>query len=399
MIKKIEFSILFFFLVLICYSIFSYSLTDPNLVITSWQPYWQFQQLIWQKLFHNQLALTTSYAVLVSLLVLTYGQIIKHVDKITLKKMILLFVVLLLPLLFSYNALSHDVFNYMFNAKMILVYNANPHHQVALDFPPYGYGWTVLSLLPYAMGLGKFVTTWLAFRGFAVLSIALLLGAIVKTAQLMRIKLSNSQLALLFFNPLLLLEVVSNMHNDLWMIAPAVMSLGILSRKDDQNIWSKIAISGVLLGLSISIKLATVVLLPLWLVLVIKNTAFMSKLDKQSYQLFSIISNFWPGLASLGLFIPLLTQRSKQFLPWYLLWVMAWWPLMQTVKKYPKLSYWQNIWKIVILILSVTVIYRYLPWLWQGDFSGQVEWQQKMITWIPFLFAIIGVPLYEKLKK
>src|SRR5690606_25384890 len=30
---------------------FSYALTDPNLVLSTWQPYWQWQQQMWQTWF------------------------------------------------------------------------------------------------------------------------------------------------------------------------------------------------------------------------------------------------------------------------------------------------------------------------------------------------------------
>jgi hypothetical protein len=414
MIQKLALSLIFFFLAVTGYSFFSYSLTDPNLVITPWHPYWQFQQFMWQAFFHNRLLLSVSYAGLITILILSYVAVVRQANQLSTKMLILLFVVITAPLLFSYNALSHDVFNYMFNAKMVTLYQANPHQQVALDFPnddwvrfmhnthtpaPYGYGWTSLSLLPYGLGMGKFITTWLAFRGFAIISIGMLWLAITKTAQYLKMSLSNRQLAILFFNPLLILEVISNMHNDLWMIAPAMISLGLISQQQTRGFWRLVLLSGSLLAISVSIKLATIVLVPIWIVLLINQTSWKDKLGLRAKQVGMIIAIFWPALASLALFVPLLTERSKQFLPWYLLWVMAWWPLMQAVKKYPRLSYWQTIWKRVIIILSLVVLFRYMPWLWQGDFFGPVEYHQKLIVWLPFVLALVGVPIYEKLNK
>ncbi len=58
---------------------------------------------------------------------------------------------------------SYDVFNYLFNAKMVWIYQVNPHIHAAIEFSrdpmlrfmqnvhtpaPYGYGSTALSLIP-----------------------------------------------------------------------------------------------------------------------------------------------------------------------------------------------------------------------------------------------------------
>jgi len=239
---------------------------------------------------------------------------------------------------------------------------------------PYFYGWTGLSLLPYFLGGGKFSITWLSFRLFSFLSFGLLSFSLIKN-----IKKQNIWLLILLLNPLLLIEVVSNAHNDLWMMAPAItaMLLIITNKKTSKTI----LLSLLLLLFSASIKLATLALIPIWLALVLPWKKVWPKLHE-------FILSSWPFLTSILLFLPLLTPRSKQFLPWYLIWSLVWLPLIN--KK------WQS-WKISLLILSISSMFRYIPYLWMGNYDGDVIWQQQLITWVPFvLFWIVNFP-YRKL--
>jgi len=386
--NKLNRHLLLYFLLLVIYTVFSYSLTAPNLVLTSWSPYWQFQTWMWNSFFNNRLLLTNSYLILLISLFITYFNIIKIWPK---KQKMSWWVPLLIasPLIFSNNALSYDIFNYIFNAKMVVVYQANPHLQTALNFAtdnwtrfmhnthtpaPYFYGWTGLSLLPYFLGGGKFSITWLSFRLFSFLSFGLLSFSLIKN-----IKKQNIWLLILLLNPLLLIEVVSNAHNDLWMMAPAItaMLLIITNKKTSKTI----LLSLLLLLFSASIKLATLALIPIWLALVLPWKKVWPKLHE-------FILSSWPFLTSILLFLPLLTPRSKQFLPWYLIWSLVWLPLIN--KK------WQS-WKISLLILSISSMFRYIPYLWMGNYDGDVIWQQQLITWVPFvLFWIVNFP-YRKL--
>lgn len=373
--------LLFYFLLLIIYTVFSYSLTSPNLVLTSWTPYWRFQTWMWSNFFNNRQLLTYSYLALMIPLFVTYFKIIKSWPK---KQNISWWLPLLIasPLVLSNNALSYDVFNYIFNAKMVVVYQANPHLQTALDFAadnwtrfmhnthtsaPYFYGWTGLSLLPYFLGGGKFLPTWIIFRLFSFLSLGLLSFSLVTNSK-------NKQgiwLPLLLFNPLLLIEVVSNVHNDLWMMVPALVAMVLITQK---RTGKNILVSLTLLLLSASIKLATVALLPLWLALVLPW-------EKAWPKLHNFVTNNWAFLASLVMFLPLLTPRSKQFLPWYLVWSLIWLPLIN--KKW-------RAWKASLVILAISSMLRYAPHLWFGNYEGEVIHQQQLITWVPLiLFWII----------
>lgn len=367
------------------YALFSYSLTDPNLVITSWQPYWRFQQWMWVHFFQNAQLLTITYGLLITSFFGVYFTGLRLLKQSTqpiqpqqLKKLFIAILLAISPLFLSYNALSHDIFNYMFNAKMVLIYQANPHVTVALDYAsdnwtrfmhnthtpaPYGYGWTALSLIPYALGFSKFLSTWLLFRAFALLSIGLLFLVLQKLSQVMLKKdLSPFAYWLVFLNPLLLIEVISNQHNDLWMMVPALASMLLILEKPKKQLWGKLLLSAVLLAFSASIKFATLVLAPIWVIGVLR-LLWPTWRQKVS----------WPTLAlfsSILLFLPLLTARSQQFLPWYLLWSLVWLPLIK-----PRL------WRAWLVAFSVSALVRYIPWLLAGGFTDQVLAQQKWLVW------------------
>ncbi|OIP74430.1 MAG: hypothetical protein AUK08_01445 [Candidatus Pacebacteria bacterium CG2_30_36_39] len=392
------------FLVSFFYSLFSYSLTDPNLVLTSWAPYWNFQQWMWQTFFHNSNLLTSSFLLLVVGYFLVYFLGLKNLKteiNINPTKFFIKILFALSPLFFSYNALSHDVFNYIFNAKMAVVYQADPHQQVALDFPqdnwlrfmhnthtpaPYGYGWTIFSILPYLVGFNKFLPTWFIFKALAWLSYILLFLVL----KLLIYKVSNRKITaadvwLVFANPLVIIEILSNLHNDFWMLIPAIISMVLVIKKPKRIPITVSVISLFFLGFSISTKFVTILLLPLWLYWFIgwffenplRNDLLKKVVEKNLFLFISLI-----------LFIPLFTLRSQQFLPWYLTWSIIWLPLISYLP-----------WKKLVLAFSLSGLLRYLPWLLAGGFANNVISQQKYITWLGGVIFFGLLIISEKFKK
>ncbi len=389
---RMKFPLICFFLLLIIFSLFSYSLTHPSLVLLGWQPYWNFQTWMWKTFYNNRQLLAYSYVGIVSLLFATYLWILRTGErtklKISWRQAAVAFAVIITPLIFSYNALSSDVFNYIFNAKMVLVYKANPHTVAAqlysydpwtrfmtntYSWAPYGYGWTAISLLPYPLGLGKFLPTWLIYRLFSVLSLGLLfLTYLYFSKHFQKEKFSLYDAALIFLHPLILIEIISNSHNDIWMMWMAILSLGMMLKKDRK--WWHILLSAVLLGTSTTIKLGTMMLEPIWLALLIRPWIKIPAKNKLISTGLRLWDEHWPTLASMAMLIPLMTPRSRQFHAWYLTWVMVWLPF---IKFKP--------WKYMVLWFSFFTMLRYVPWLLTDQFGDAIEFQQKMINWIPFI--------------
>lgn len=376
------------------FSIFSYSLTDPNLVLSNNEVYWQFQQWMWHSFFDNPLLQGRLFTFIFSYLVVTYLLLTKYIiqQNISKKFFYILLTFTSIPLFFSYNALSHDIFNYIFNAKMVWYYNLDPHIHTAIEKSyddwlrfmhnvhtpaPYGYGWTAISLIPSILGFNKFVLTLINFKLLSLFSYIFLVFITIKKNK------NNSTLLLL--NPLLLIEVISSGHNDLFMMIPAFIALELVSKKRNIKIYT---ISILLFIFSVSIKFATLALLPLCVLLLLSHhNAFFKK-----YIACINLEKYWPLYASLLSFIPLLTERSQQFHPWYLIWPLIW------IVYFPSsndLKSWFTYWKLALVVLSFSSLFRYIPWIQTGGFSSTVIAQQKMVTWIPLLlFTIIYIFLY-----
>ena len=377
-----------YFLLFLIFTIFSFVLTDPNLILLKSDYFISFQTYLWQNFLPRQNARTIFYGILIFLIFTNYILILKNWPKLNLhsrKNFWKFLIIISLPLVFSYNALSHDLFNYIFNAKMVIEFGANPHFKTALDFAddpmlrfmnnihtpaPYGYGWTALSLLPYLAGLGKFSLTFLVFKIFALFSLILTLLILEKFYK----KVDYFQLALLFLNPLFLIEILSSAHNDLWMLAPTLLATYLAINFNNKKLF-KIFLIIILMIFSISIKYATIILLPFLVYLIYKDK--LEKVIKLPYIF---------DLMSLALFLPLLTERSRYFLPWYLIWSLIFLPLMK------------NPWlRQLLIVFSLSSLLRYLPWLYYLPWmsfhldSSNLFPLQKIVTWsIPGFYLLLS---------
>lgn len=341
--KVIFFFIVSYFLLFVIYSFFSYSLTDPNLIFFNNETFIKFQTFMWTTFYNNLDLLSKVYLILIILLFSHYLLILKLLKNSQLKKSTryLLPILFCLPLIFANNALSHDVFNYIFNAKMLLIYKANPHIKTALDFAdddwlrfmhnvhtpaPYGYGWTIISIIPYISGFNKFILIYYSFRFFSLFSFILYLIIINRLRSSLKIADQSTYFALAL-NPLILIELVANSHNDFWMLIPALLAI-LLVIKKNKLYFVKIILSIILIIISVSTKFASVVLIPIITYLITANYQLLQK--GKFYQIYTWLKNYWPELAAILMFLPLMTERSKFFLPWYLSWSLAFLPLCRS---------------------------------------------------------------------
>lgn len=361
------------------FAIYSFGLTTPNLILINSNWFSTFQFWMWKNFFNNRELASATFLFFLSFFWILYILLVKSLSKekpVFIRQQALLIILISLPVLISSNMLSNDVFNYIFNSRMIIKYQANPHLKTALDFPfddwtrfmhnihtpaPYGYGWTGVSLLPYFLGAGKFLLTWLNYRLFSLISLIFSSVAISKLYfKIHRKQLDLQNWAIFFLNPLVLIEVLNNFHNDLWMMAPAVASIALLLNKKRCLIWPIF-----LLLFSISIKYATLALIPIFIIVILsrlktlQNNNFLKKIVK-----------FTPEISSILMFLPLLTSRSQQFHPWYLLWVLIWIPATKI-----------KILKTLFITFSFTSLFRYIPWMLNNGYSPEILLQQKMITW------------------
>ena len=364
---KIEIGVLL--LTLLVFSAWSYSLTDPNLVLSkatlfvAWQEWWWGLRGRWSEV-------SAAYIGLLALWYILYFHLAKRLSR---THMFFLLAVMIGVLLLGHNALSHDIFNYIFNARMVVEYSSDPHLHTALEFSydpwtrfmhnihtsaPYGYGWTALSLFPYFLGLKIFLLTFLAMRLLMVGGLVLLYFFVWKLLQVLKVKNFEKKFWLFAANPLLLTEVVLNGHNDVWMMWPIMAAFWIIfSRKID---WKSILLIVSLVVFSISIKYATVLLLPVLALLI------LTRILKKKHEI------PWAELSVLLMLIPLFTDRSQQFLPWYLIWSWSFFPFLK-----------RKAVKAALLGLSVSSLLRYVPWMLNGlEYNDELQVQMRMVTWV-----------------
>jgi hypothetical protein len=391
--NRIYISFLLYCVTLVLGAFFSYSFTDPNLVISPNPLYWEWQQWMWRTWFDAPTFQAQSFIVILVLqwstfFVFAWSVWKKRGEVMSGNLKYFLIAVPLCLYLFSYNALSHDVFNYMFNARIVSYYHADPHTKVALDFlgdpwlrfmhnthtpAPYGYGWTALSLIPYVLGRGLFLPTWLLFRLYSIISFVGVGVVLWKWLTLMGKHQYRWRILVVAVSPIVLSEVVMNAHNDLWMLVPALASLYILDRwRRHGGSWQAL-VALLLLVISIAVKLATIVLVPLFVWLVIASWTKSSRV-----KLTQLSSSDIAFIASILMFVPLLTARSQYFHPWYILWPLVWLPLIE-----------RKWWLAIVSGFAISSSFRYLPWIAAGGFEGNVLYHQQLITWVGgSLFAL-----------
>ena len=116
--------LIIYYLLLLALSIYSYSLIDLNLTMIN-HPLWNWfrSQIINIGYFKRELSWWI-YFTIICLLFVFYFLIIKQSKKIS---PVRLAIIIGGILLFSYPFLSHDFFNYMFDAKILTFYGKNPY--------------------------------------------------------------------------------------------------------------------------------------------------------------------------------------------------------------------------------------------------------------------------------
>ena len=389
------------------YACWSWILAAPGLVLSTNKIYWQVQTFLWDNFYSQRLLITSVYTLLIICLFSLFLLAKKSIH-FTAKKFWIGFLLLSLPFLCAYNALSADIFNYLFNVKMIKVYHANPHLQPATDFAtddwvrfmhnihtpaPYGYGFTAATTLVLYGLIEKFTLSFLCWRviNWLVLSLAIYLLSLLQKNYLGRV--DYDKLFLFAFNPLILIEIIANAHNDMWMMVPLLWSFLLISAPYlRKKFWLKISGSVTLFIVSLTIKYATLALLPLYVGLLIyrvsQHQKWSGQVINQKWEkiVYFFTQNFWE-LCLFAMFVPLIvTEQSKFFLPWYLSWSLCFLPL---IKRKQLVALWH--------LLAFCSLMRYLPFLLENGSSPEILLVQQCISLLPAaLYTIIIV--YIKLK-
>lgn len=240
--------------------------------------------------------------------------------KIWNKKLLIGLGVAILLFSLSYPFLSHDSFTYLFSAKMVWQYRVNPYLVSPKEFVnsdlwvsfvhnidnTYAYGpvYLIYSLIPMLLLSGsRFIAN---FYG------AKLMNAVVfSLCGFLLLKMGQSKrkvLSLWFFNPLLIIELLANSHNELTMIFFFFVAIYFLSSGNKKAFRKNTIYSLLFFLMSVGIKYVSIIAAPILFI-------------KKRYR------GLFLKFLSLALILFLqFTTRTVQ--PWYYAWLYMFLPLV-----------------------------------------------------------------------
>lgn len=379
-------------IILLFLSIYSYSQIDLNLTLSSNPVY----QIIQHKLillgYYNRPLSTLILIALLVLLYLIYFRILFLIKKSKLapRNITYLIVITCVILFFSYSAFSHDLFNYMFDGRIVTTYGQNPYIHSALDFPfdlwtrfmhwthrtyPYGPVWLIFSLIPSFLGFGKFVLTLFNFK------LMFVLFHMGNTFLIYKILLrSNSKQSLLgtafyAFNPVILIESLVSPHNEVAMLFFLLLAIYQILLKN------KRLFAVIFLLLSAGIKFITIITLPLFLIPAVIPNA-MRNLSKHFNLLVMLI---------FLLLIPLLLYEIyiREPYSWYFIPLLG---LGALLIRYASIS-------ILISGVSLAAFLRYVPFFYIGEYNKSTASMQNSIFFATIILTTLTLFikfLYQK---
>jgi hypothetical protein len=244
-------AIILFFIALAALCIFSYAYVDPHL--SKLLPYIAY--------YHRREA-SVIFFILLSTISGYYVYFLKHHPKVW------VIIAAAAIMVLSYPATTYDLFNYITTAKVLYTYHENPYLVMPIEIPNepnlaftraankvalYGPVWLGITAIPHYLGGNNIWQTILAFKlvtGLVYLGFCYVIWRVTK---------NGANVVFFALNPLILIEVLMNGHNDIYMMILALGALALWQRSDLKN---KVT-AAFLLFASFWIKGATVVLTPL----------------------------------------------------------------------------------------------------------------------------------------
>jgi hypothetical protein len=382
--NKLLFS--FYFLFFILFAVYSYAFLDVGLTLTSWPPYLYLQKQLQYFGYFNRSLSTIIFTILSLLLFTAYYLLFYSLkkEKVSLKTITLFGVLIMGTMVLAYPAFSYDIFNYIFNAKMVLVYHADPHRVAAWNFPdpmlgfmrnvhtvaPYFYGWTAISLIPYVLGIGRIFPELISFKIFS--AILFLMTAFMLNKILVKLRLANKAQRLILFllNPFILIEAIGVGHNDFAMMLPALLSFYFLIKYKEAKQIKSLIFALCFLLFSISTKYASVVLLP----------AILVWFYQQDFDF-----GLWGAVI---LFLVPFSRPLDQLHSWYFIWPLTLMCLAKNIK-----------WFYLAVFISAFALLRYIPYIWYGNWDPPVNLLRLLIYFVVPLLGLGSLLIKKKLAK
>jgi len=229
--------ILLYALLHIVVSLYSYALTDPNFTPIT-HPVWTvFRNGMVQLGYHER---PLSALIFIVLLALLWRLHVYFVRRSVVYSPMVVAMVVAFALFFSYPFLSHDIFSYMFDARIVTFYGQNPYLLTPIEFAPdpwlrfmhwthrtYPYGPTflALTLIPSFLSAGKFIVSYVLFK-------AMFVGFYLIPVYVLQRVMKKSEAAMFWAtHPLVLFEGLINMHNDFIAVSLTILGLALYTKR------------------------------------------------------------------------------------------------------------------------------------------------------------------------
>jgi hypothetical protein len=351
----IGWSYLLYFVAILLFSIYSYSLVDLNLTLFNHKLWDTFRSFIIQIGYFNRGLSTTIFFSGILIFYLLY-----FVAKKVKPNPIKLALIIGLVSLIAYPFLSHDFFNYMFDAKILTFYGKNPYFFKALDFPadhwtrfmhwthrvyPYGPTFLPITLIPSLLSGGKFIFSLFFFKLTFTFFYLVAVWAVNK--------IDKNKALIIATHPLIIIEGLITPHNDLIAMSLGLIGIYLLFNK---SVWSR-----VLFIISGLIKYST---LPILLI---------SKKNK------------WLNiLAFIGMLVPLgYLSFFSEIQPWYFLTLFIFLPIFPNLIKNTE-------------FFLMGLICSYYPYIMMGGWNSKDKVDLKHQIIIYFLIAnLLTLGIYK----
>ena len=372
--------------------LYSFTQVDLSLTLSRVSIYQTIEKAFQYVGWFNRPLSTYLYLLILGAMFTLYGITLNLARKkaIELKTLWKIIIFLSVILFFAYNAFSYDIFNYIFDAKIITHYHANPYLHKALDYPgdpmlsfmrwthrtyPYGPFWLVLTVPLSFIGLGYFLLTFYLFKLLMVLSFVGSCFLIARISKKLNIDPVHS-VAAFALNPLVLIESLVSAHNDIVMMFFGLLGVYLLVEKKMVN-------SSLSLIFSVGIKFATGLLFPVFIYKIFQNKS------KDNFFYFSVIlmvaAVVFATIRSGLNFNPFgVNYQNVQFQPWYLLYVLPFAAFVQ--RKFFIM--------IPVFIISLFSLFQYVPFLYLGNWNPPVPTILAYLLYISIALSAVSVAIY-----
>jgi hypothetical protein len=365
--------------------LFFYSFTQIDLGLTlSRASVWQTAEKFFKNIGYFQRPLSSYlFAGVILLLFFFYLMILRRVNKGMFSKKTIWYLIIATTaiLTFSYNAFSYDLFNYIFDAKIVTFYHQNPYLHTALNYAsdpmlsfmhwthrvyPYGPTWLGLTIPLSYIGMQVFLPTFFLFKILISLSF---LGAVFYIGKILQNFSPKDELfGIVFFalNPLVIAEGLVSAHNDMPMLFFAMAATYFLMNK-------KYVRSFILLILSIGVKFATAFLLPIY--------TYVAYLQRKKLAInWELIFILMTG----AMIFPIIAASYRTtFQPWYMLNILPFAALIS--RKYYVL--------IPSVVISLVSLLEYFPFLYSGNWDNPIPLVLFWMTTYSILLSVVSVTI------